>query len=77
MSAKSERPKNRRVKLVGGGYKWTRDRSGASGTGGSLKAQRRKLRQQAKNLRGRKETVAQRKEIKQRIAELLASKDGR
>lgn len=75
MSAPSERPKNRRVKLVGGGYKWTRDRK--VGSGGSIKSQRRKLRQAAKGLRGRTDTVAQRKVIKEQIAGLLAQKDGR
>jgi len=77
MSAKAERPKNRRVKLVGGGYRYTRQ---SQGTGGSLKSQRRKLRQQAKGLRKgpkREDTVAQRKVIKERLAELLAQKDGR
>lgn len=76
MSAASERPKNRRVKLVGGGYKWTRDRKADSG--GSIKSQRRKLRQAARGLRGRdSDTVAQRKVIKEQIAGLLAQKDGR
>jgi hypothetical protein len=74
MSAKSERPKNRRVKLVGGGTRKTRSR--ASESGGSLKSQRRKLRQELKKEK-RNLTVAQRKVIKEQIASLLAQKDGR
>lgn len=74
MSAKSERPKNRRVKLVGGGYKWTR--GGAKTTGGSLKSRRRSLRHTLKTKK-RDLSVAERKAIKQQIADLLAQKDGR
>lgn len=74
MASKSERPKNRRVKLVGGGYKWTR--GGVKATGGSLKARRRSLRHSLKrNKRGM--SVAERKAIKEQIAALMASKDGR
>jgi hypothetical protein len=74
MSAKSERPKNRRVKLVGGGYKWTR--GGEKATGGSLKARRRALRQNLKRNK-RDMTVSERKAIKEQIAALMAQKDGR
>lgn len=74
MSARSEKPKNRRVKLVGGGYKWTR--GGDKSTGGSVKAQRRKLRQTLKS-RKRDMSVEERKAIKAQIAQLLAQKDGR
>jgi len=72
MSAASERPKNRRVKLVGGGYKWTRQ-SNAVGTG-SLKAQRRSLRHDIKESRM---NPTMRRALKARLAELLAQKDGR
>lgn len=75
MSAKSERPKNRRIKLVGGGYRWTRQ--GPKNTsGGSLKSRRRSLRHTLKTKK-RDMTVAERKAIKVQIAGLMAQKDGR
>jgi hypothetical protein len=74
MSAKSERPKNRRVRLVGGGHKWTRTRADAGG--GSAKSQRRKLRQTLKTKK-RELTVSERKVIKEEIRKLYAQKDGR
>jgi hypothetical protein len=74
MASKSERPKNRRVKLVGGGYKWTR--GGTNTTGGSCKSRRRSLRHTLKTKK-RDLSVAERKAIKQQIADLLAQKDGR
>lgn len=46
MSAKAERQRNRRIKLVGGGYRWTRE--AAPDTGGSMKAKRRAARKAAK-----------------------------
>lgn len=48
------RPKRRRIKLVGGGYKFTRERN-AGCTGGSMKAERRRLRklQKANRKKGR------------------------
>lgn len=73
MSARSERPKNRRIKLVGGGYRWTRG-DGENKSGGSLKSMRRTLRQQLKNKELNPEV---RRAMKVRLAELLAQKDGR
>lgn len=80
MSARSERPKNRRVKLVGGGTRRLRGSTDAATKGGSLKAQRRALRQALKrDKRGKAKnmTVAERQAIKVRLAELLAQKDRR
>ena len=77
MSARSERPKNRRVKLVGGGYKWTRSNN-EKAKGGSIKSQRRTLRQTVKTKRrSGKLSVEEHKAIKVRLAELLAQKDKR
>lgn len=79
MSAKSERPKNRVVKLVGGGTR--RTRSAAAGTGGgSLKSQRRALRQSLKRDKtgkAKRLSVSERQAIKLRLAELLQQKDRR
>lgn len=54
MSSKSERRANRRIKIVGGGYRWTREPH--LGTGGSMKAKRRAVRkaEKAKRKSGRK-----------------------
>lgn len=76
MSAKSERPKNRVVKLVGGGTRMTRSSTGG-GKGGSLKAQRRALRQSLKRDktgRAKRLSVAERKAIKERLADLLRAR---
>jgi hypothetical protein len=69
MSARSERPKNRRIRIVGGGFRWTR---GGGKSGGSLKSMRRGLRRQAKKLTG-----AARKDMKSQIAALMRSKQAR
>lgn len=69
MSARSERPKNRRIKLVGGGFKWTR---GGGKSGGSLKSLRRGMRRQAKKLTG-----AARKDMKAQVASLMKAKQVR
>lgn len=45
--SKSERPKNRKIKIVGGGTRWSRDVNPRS-TSGSMKAARRAKRKQAK-----------------------------
>ncbi len=52
-SRQSQRPKRRRVKLVGGGFRVTRDTKDNQ-QGGSMKAQRRTLRkaEKAKRKRG-------------------------
>ena len=71
VSSRSERPKNRIVKLVGGGERRTRS---ATKSGGGLKATRRALRRQIKE---KKETPATRRALKERLAALLAQKDGR
>jgi hypothetical protein len=42
MGAKSERPKNRKIKIVGGGFRWTRQSTGKQS--GSMKALRRAAR---------------------------------
>lgn len=39
MSSRSERPKNRKIKLVGGGVRWSRVPNGTKG--GTMKAKRR------------------------------------
>lgn len=69
MGARSERPKNRRVRLVGGGHKWTR---GGGKSGGSLKSLRRGMRRQAKKLTG-----AARKDLKAQITALMHAKQAR
>lgn len=73
MSAKAERPKNRRVRLVGGGYRMTRSTPDGKTTGG-LKAQRRAMRHALKDKRL---TPSSRAALKERLRELLAQKDGR
>lgn len=69
MGARSERPKNRRVKLVGGGFKWTR---GGGRSGGSLKSMRRAMRRTAKRLTG-----DARKNMKAQITALMKTKQAR
>lgn len=66
MSSRSERPKNRRWKLVGGGYSWTRDRN--ESTGGSLKAKKRQLRKKLKNKRI---SVDDRRAMKAQLREMI------
>lgn len=39
MGARSEKPRNKRIRLVGGGFRWTRTPNGVKG--GTMKAQRR------------------------------------
>lgn len=73
MSAKSERPANRRIKLVGGGWRMSRFKNEGS-SGGSLKSMRRSLRHELKK---KSLTPAARRAIKERLAQLLAQKDGR
>lgn len=80
MSAKSERLKNRTVKIVGGGTRRTRSSSVTGTKGGSLKAQRRALRQSLKRDKtgkAKKLSVSERQAIKLRLAELLRQKDRR
>lgn len=80
MSAKSERPKNRVIKLVGGGTRRTRSSSTPGTKGGSLKAQRRALRQSLKRDKtgkAKRLSVSERQAIKSRLAELLRQKDRR
>ncbi len=71
MSAKSERPKRRRIKLVGGGFR--RNRQGPSGAG-SAKSARRAMRKSAKD---KNLTIAERKAIKERIREMYWAKNAR
>lgn len=52
MGAKSERPKNRRIKIVGGGFRWTRQATGKQS--GSMKALRRAARKAEKAKKKRK-----------------------
>lgn len=53
MGASSERPKNRKIKIVGGGFRWTRESNGKQS--GSMKSQRRAARrvEKAKKKRGK------------------------
>lgn len=73
MGAKSERPKNRRVRLVGGGYKWTRGGSGTS-SGSSSKSARRALRRQIKD---RDLTPSKRRALKDTLRDMLLAKNRR
>ena len=74
MSARSEKPKNRRVRLVGGGYRWTRGNSASRGakSGGSIKAIRRGLRKQIKDKRN--VTPEVRKALQTQLREMLVRK---
>lgn len=74
MSAKSERPRNRTVKLVGGGTRRLRGGGGAN-KGGSIKSMRRAIRQQIKDKRSL--TPEARRALKHQLTELLKRKDGR
>ena len=75
MSASAERPKNRRVKVVGGGYRFTR---GGAKSGGSVKAIRRSLRKKAKELRKRGTSgVTAAKALKERVRELIYRPEAR
>lgn len=69
MGARSERPRNRRIRIVGGGFRWTR---GGGKSGGSLKSMRRSMRRTAKRLTG-----DARKNMKAQIAALMKSKQTR
>jgi hypothetical protein len=69
MSARSERPKNRKIRIVGGGFRWTR---GGGKSGGSLKSMRRGMRRQAKKMTG-----SARKNMKDQIASLMRAKQAR
>ena len=72
MGAKAERPRNKRIKLVGGGTRMGRQSSGPSS--GGLKALRRSLRHE---LKSKKLSIEARRALKARLAVLLAQKDGR
>lgn len=77
MSARSEKPKNRRVKLVGGGFRHTRQEN-SGGSGSSAKSVRRALRKQAKAKGLSKEQrSAARKFAKQQIREMFIAKNAR
>lgn len=69
MSARSERPKNRKIRIVGGGFRWTR---GGGKSGGSLKSMRRGMRRQSKKLTG-----SARKNMRDQIASLMRAKQAR
>jgi len=56
MAAKSERPRNRRIRLVGGGFRWTREVN-AKSSGGSMKAQRRRIRKAEKAKKGHRRSA--------------------
>lgn len=76
MSAKAQRPRNRTVKLVGGGSRKLRQGAGPKGSkGGSLKSMRRALRQALKDPRNA--TPTQQRAIKEQLKQLLDKKDGR
>jgi len=66
----AERRKNRRIRLVGGGYRWLRD---SQESGGGIKSRRRALRRQ---LRSRNNTPAKRRALKDQLRESLVAKEG-
>lgn len=70
MSARSEKPKNRRIRLVGGGYRWVR---GGSKSGGSIKAMRRTIRKQIKDKRN--VTPEMRKALQTQLREMLTRRN--
>lgn len=74
MSAKSERRRNRTIKIVGGGSRKLRQGT-SDNTGGSLKSMRRALRQQLKDKRNITPEV--RRALQEQLRQLLARKDGR
>jgi hypothetical protein len=58
--SKAERPKNRRVKIVGGGHRWTREPNEGS-TGGAMRSKRQaeiKRKRQVKKQRRRAKAPA-------------------
>lgn len=61
----AERRKNRKVKLVGGGYKWTRE---SSDSGGSIKSRRRSIR---RSIRDKRMTPSKRRALKEQLRETL------
>lgn len=64
-----DRPKNRRVKLVGGGFRHT---GGEAKSGSAVKAMRRALRERIKDKRNI--TPEQRRALRAQLQELLRSK---
>jgi hypothetical protein len=72
MGAKAQRARRRRIKLVGGGYRYSR--SGAS-TGSSAKSLRRAMRKQIKD---RKDlTPAKRRAMKEQVRNMYLAKNNR
>lgn len=69
---KSERPKKRRIKLVGGGYRWSREFNGVKG--GSVKSMKRGLR---KTIKDRDLTPAKRRAAKEALRNMLKAKNTR
>jgi hypothetical protein len=72
MSARAERSKNRRIRVVGGGFRWARA-SNDGDSGSSAKAMRRAMRKQLKD---RDMTPEKRRAIKALIRESLIRKNG-
>lgn len=79
MGAKAERGKRRRIKLVGGGYRYSRQSS--SNPGGSAKSIRRAARKAAKKETNRvvrkQKLAAIRRHAKERVRELFLAKNSR
>lgn len=70
MGAKAERARRRRVKLVGGGFRFTRS---SASSGSSAKSLRRAMRKQIKN---RKDlTPAKRRAMKEQIRQMYQLKN--
>ncbi len=71
MSARAERQKNRRVHIVGGGFRWTRQ-SNEGKSGGSAKSMRRAMRRTA---RSKELTPSIRRAAKEQVREMLLAKN--
>lgn len=71
MSARSQKPKNRRIRLVGGGFRWTRA-SNEGKSGGSAKSMRRALRKRGKD---KTLTPESRRAAKEQVRQMLLAKN--
>lgn len=73
MSARSERLKNRRIKIVGGGFRYRRSANSGK-SGGSAKSIRRSLRKRG---RDKKLTPEVRRAAKAQVRAMLLAKNNR
>ena len=73
MSARSERPKKRRIRVVGGGFRLSRGSDGKA-KGSSAKSMRRALRRRSKD---KKLTPEARRAAKMAVREMLLAKNAR